>query len=192
MNIPTFKRAKRIVALHYGSDSFKTRRLCQLFRHSSDAPKNELIVREAARILELRHSLGYDTTNAGIDATMAREVQSQIGAHTGQARAITNTCVTCKQLIKCAGWLVDTPTFLACPGDCTMVADFYYTRKGSKHGSVHAGFKRMFGKAVEDLPPDQSFDAMLAYQLHLTASRIKQRDRNAKLENPTYRNVSAD
>lgn len=192
MSAPTFKRAKRIVALHYGSGSFKTRRLCQLFGNPEGLPKNELILREAVRILELRKSLGFEVTNAGIDATMAREVQSQINAHTGRwPKAAMKACVTCKQPITCNGWLADTPTFPACPGDCTMIANFFYTENGAKL-SACTSFQSMYGKDAKDLSPDESFEAMLAYMVHLSAHRTQRIQRDAQLRNPTYGIVQAN
>ena len=195
MEQPTFKRAKRIIALHYGSDSFKTRRLCMLFSNAQNLAKNEAVIKEATRILELRRSLGYEISNASIDATMKKEVHAQklaygTGTDVGASRK-QHHCLVCKQIIECQGWLVDTHRFLACPGDCTLIADYYYTRNGSKLASC-MGFKRKYGKAVEALSPIESFDAMLSYMLHLIAHRTQRQQRYAQQRNPTNSVIQTD
>ena len=185
----TFKRAKRVIALHYGSCSFKTRRLCQLFSNVESLSKQERIVREATRIIELRRSLGFEVTDAGIDVTMQREVMAQRGAHIGGlVKSERERCLTCKQSIASNGWLVDTSSFPACPGDCTMIARFYYTSTGAKLPACKS-FKAKYGTALHNLSARESFDAMLSYMVHLTATRVRKQQNEAQFRNPTNRSV---
>ena len=186
MEKPTFKRSKRIIALHYGADSFKTRRLCLLFPNPEQLPKNEAIVKEAFRIINLRRSLGFEISDAGIDAAMAIEVQLQKADYIGSEKPrASSQCVACKELVKSDGWLVGTNDLAACAGDCTLIANFYYSAKGSKLTSC-ATFKNKYGRAIDELSPAESFDAMLSYMLHLTAHRTQRQQRYAEQRNPTH------
>ena len=100
MKQPTFKRAKRVIALHYGASSFKTRRLCMLFQNPENLPKNEAIIEEACRIIALRESLGFDITDAGIDAAMMTEVHLQKAEYVAGGKTRTSRqCVTCKNKV---------------------------------------------------------------------------------------------
>lgn len=188
---PTFKRAKRIIALHYGSLTLSTRKLCMLFRQNVSTPKNEAIIAEAIRILQLRHNLGYDTSDAGIDQTMLRVSKAQTAKHSSGTSQPVKPCIICKEPLNIDGWQVAGSGLHACPGDCSVVASFYYLPNGTKLTTL-VTFRSMYGKRIEDLSPAESFDALLAYQLHLSAHRQQRIQKNAKLSNPTHGNARSN
>lgn len=189
---PTFKRSKRIIALHYGSGSFKTRRLCMLFPNTEGLSKNKAIIQEASRIITLRKSLGFEVTDAGIDAAMAIEVQTQKSDYIIVGKPMrSRQCVTCKHPANSEGWQISAGGFPVCAGDCALIACFYYTDKGSKRPSC-ASFKNKYGTAVDKLTKNESFDAMLSYMLHLTANRELRQQRYAQQRNPTHCIVQPD
>lgn len=187
----SFKRAKKVVALHYGSYTFSTRKLCSLFPHDGVTDKSEAIRAEAVRIIELRTSLGYETTSGGIDSTWRVEADRQKRAHTGRRPKKQPVCVTCKQPVDSNGWAVKSSNLHACSGDCSLIASFYYLSNGTKNTPC-ISFKKMHGRSIEELKPDESLDTMLAYMVHLMASRKKREIKNARLNNPTDCLIQAD
>jgi len=179
----TFKRAKRVIALHYGAATPSTRKLIQLFSHDSKANKNDIIIKEASRILELREQLGYDTSNIGIDAANRSAVAAQFAALQEVPIKKKWPCLVCKKPIRLHGQQTHAARFQICPGDCSAIGEFYFTRNGSKMRTCNS-FKQMYGKDVRELKPTESFDAMLAYMVHVLAHRKRERAARCATQKP--------
>ena len=162
MNPPSFKRAKRIVALHYGSPTPNTRKLLKLFNAEKGLNKSDSIVSEASRILALRFAMGKTDTDESIDETYRATHQQRTLNHTENFNSNLNNhiCRICRGPIKNGGWQV-APLASICAGDCTLIANFYYTKRGSQKPACNS-FKAKYGKAVHELKPEESFIAMLS------------------------------
>lgn len=166
---PTFKRARNIVGLHYGSTTNIPRKLCQLFR-TEHTSKQEAIIDEATRILDLRRKAGYIDRGEAIDATMRQQVETLNRPYVSNRRPNQKKakCLVCKKPVSRNGWQVTVAKW--CAGDCTVVANFYYTKTGGQKSPCQS-FKAKYGRAPSQLSPSESFDAMLSYMAHLSANR---------------------
>lgn len=169
---PTFKRAKSIIGLHYGSTTSIPRKLCKLFK-TTRSNKQDAIIDEAARILEVREYCGFSNRDEAIDATMRQQVETLNQPYVSNRKpsAKKAKCLVCKNPVSRDGWQVTVSKW--CAGDCTVVANFYYTKSGGKKGTCQS-FKAKYGRTPAQLKPEESFTAMLSYMAHLSANRAAQ------------------
>lgn len=180
MNVQlNFKRAKRVIALHYGVNTEIPKKLCKLFVCQPDLDKRSCIYAEAERILKLRADLGYLDTCESIDQTRHERKVAAMVKHTDvQQYAQPECCLICKQSLRdgimaynADGWAPHGRFWYACSEHCQKLADFFYLDNGSKKGIEHAGFKRVFGKSLEHFEGGHAIDCAASYMLSLSSYR---------------------
>ena len=185
MNL-SFKRAKRVVAMYYGVDTDVPRKLCLLLPQNQSLSKKERIMREAWRILNRRKKMGFVDTEEAIDRRHLTERRNRVGRYGyGLEPKPPDKCVICKASLRDGlmaftpdGWMPRDQQWHTCSRDCLIIARFYFTDTGAKKYSEYIGFKRKYGRSIEEFTGEHAILASLAYMLHLTAYRAKH---NAKL-----------